>query len=96
MGVKFFDHSTSDDATGTPDRSGSLPLPGALAGEFFGTFILVFFGVGVVNAAVVTGAQTGLWQVAVVWAVGVSLGIYTAAAAVMAGLMCAPDNAAAV
>ena len=32
-----------------------------------------------VNAAVATGAQSGLWQVAVVWAVGVSLGIYTAA-----------------
>ena len=51
----------------------------ALAGEFMGTFILVFFGVGAVNAAVATGAQVGLWQVAVVWAFGVSLGIYTAA-----------------
>jgi glycerol uptake facilitator protein len=52
----------------------------ALAAEFFGTFVLVFFGVGAVNAAVATGAQAGLWQVAVVWAVGVSLGIYAAAA----------------
>lgn len=51
----------------------------ALAGEYVGTFVLVFFGVGVVNAAVATGAQAGLWQVAVVWAVGVSLGIYTSA-----------------
>ena len=59
------------------NSSGLLP---ALAGEFIGTFVLVFFGVGVVNAAVVTGAQTGLWQVAVVWAIGVSLGIYTSAA----------------
>ena len=50
----------------------------ALLGEYVGTFILVFFGVGAVNAAVVTGAQAGLWQVAVVWAFGVSLGIYTA------------------
>lgn len=59
----------------------ALPsLPQALAGEFLGTFILVFFGVGAVNAAVATGAQMGLWQVAVVWAVGVSLGIYAAAA----------------
>jgi len=57
------------------------PLSTALLGEYFGTFVLVFFGVGSVNAAVVTGAQAGLWQVAVVWAVGVSLGIYTAAAA---------------
>ena len=82
-------HSSAGDSTrfrpgGTeakpPSGLAALPLPGALAGEFFGTFILVFFGVGAVNAAVVTGAQAGLWQVAVVWAVGVSLGIYTAAA----------------
>ena len=71
--------STSGDVVAADSGPGSLPLPGALAGEFFGTFVLVFFGVGAVNAAVVTGAQTGLWQVAVVWAVGVSLGIYTAA-----------------
>ena len=50
-----------------------------MAGEFLGTFVLVFFGVGVVNAAVVTGAQVGLWQVAVVWAIGVSLAIYMSA-----------------
>lgn len=55
-------------------------LPKALVGEFIGTFILVFFGVGAVNAAVATGAQAGLWQVAVVWAVGVSLAIYATAA----------------
>ena len=66
-----------------PSRAASVSLSGfwpAVAGEFLGTFVLVFFGVGVVNAAVVTGAQVGLWQVAVVWAIGVSLGIYTSAA----------------
>lgn len=51
----------------------------AIAGEYIGTFALVFFGVGVVNAAVITGVQVGLWQVAVVWAVGVTLGIYCSA-----------------
>jgi glycerol uptake facilitator protein len=56
----------------------SLPL--AMGAEMLGTFVLVFFGVGAVNAAVITGAQSGLWQVAVVWAVGVSLGIYSSAA----------------
>ncbi len=57
----------------------SLTLVTGMLGEFIGTFVLVFFGVGVVNAAVVTGAQVGLWQVAVVWAIGVSLGIYASA-----------------
>ena len=50
-----------------------------LIGESLGTFLLVFFGVGSVNAAVITGAQVGLWQVAVVWAIGVSLAIYCTA-----------------
>jgi glycerol uptake facilitator protein len=55
-------------------------LLGACASEFLGTFVLVFFGVGSVTAAVATGAQQGLWQVAVVWALGVSLAIYATAA----------------
>ena len=63
-------------------KAAAGPLPRfwpALAGEFAGTFLLVFFGVGAVNAAVVSGAQVGLWQVAAVWAVGVALGIYASA-----------------
>jgi glycerol uptake facilitator protein len=65
----------------TRAKTGALAaIVPAIAGEFIGTFILVFFGVGVVNAAVVTGAQVGLWQVAIVWAIGVSLGIYSSAA----------------
>lgn len=48
--------------------------------ETLGTFLMVFFGVGVVHAAVLTGAQAGLWQVAVVWSIGVSLAIYASAA----------------
>jgi len=48
--------------------------------EMIGTFILVFFGTGTVHAAVLTGAQQGLWQVAVVWGIAVSLAIYAAGA----------------
>lgn len=44
--------------------------------EAIGTFILVFFGTGVVHAAVLTGAQVGLWQIAVVWAIAIALAIY--------------------
>lgn len=45
-------------------------------GEIAGTFILVFFGVGAVHAAVIAGAMTGIWQVAVVWGIGIALAIY--------------------
>ncbi len=45
--------------------------------EMFGTFLLVFFGCGAVHAAVLTGAQSGLWQVAIVWGVAIMLAIYS-------------------
>jgi len=48
--------------------------------EVVGTFLLVLFGTGSVAAAVVTGAQVGVWQVAVVWGFGVTLAIYATAA----------------
>ena len=35
-------------------------LPAWLIGEFWGTFLLVFFGCGSVCAAVTTGAQVGV------------------------------------
>ena len=48
----------------------------ACLAETLGTFVLVLFGIGSVAAAVFTGAQDGLWQVAVVWGFGVTLAIY--------------------
>jgi len=48
--------------------------------EMAGTFVLVFFGTGVVHAAVLTGAQRGLWEVAVVWGIAVSLAVYVTGA----------------
>ncbi len=48
----------------------------AYFGEFFGTFILVFFGTAIVAVAVLFQAPLGLVQVAVVWGIGVTLAIY--------------------
>jgi len=63
-------------------RPGALPsLSRACAGELVGTYILAFFGCGSVMSAVITGAQVGLWQVAVVWGFGITLAIYATAAA---------------
>lgn len=48
----------------------------AWLGEFLGAFLLVFFGCGSVAAAVLTGAQVGIFQVAIVWGIGIALAIF--------------------
>jgi glycerol uptake facilitator protein len=55
------------------------PLPGWMVGEFVGTFLLVFFGCGSVATAVLTGAQVGIFQVAIVWGLGIALAIHLTA-----------------
>jgi len=50
--------------------------PGWFTGEFVGTFLLVFFGCGAVCAAVTTGAQVGVFQVAIIWGLGITTAIY--------------------
>ena len=52
------------------------PLPAWFVGESLGTFILVFFGCGSVATAVLTGAQAGIFQVAIVWGIGIATAIY--------------------
>jgi glycerol uptake facilitator protein len=51
-------------------------IPAWAAGEFLGTFILVFFGCGSVAASVLTGAQVGIFQVAIIWGIGIATAIY--------------------
>jgi len=55
------------------------PLPTlrtAVTGEITGTFLLVFFGCGAVATSVLTGAQSGVFQVAIVWGLGIATAIY--------------------
>jgi glycerol uptake facilitator protein len=51
-------------------------VPAWFAGESLGTFMLVFFGCGSVATAVLTGAQVGVFQVAIVWGIGIATAIY--------------------
>ena len=59
-----------------PPRTG---IPAWVIGEFIGTFILVFFGCGSVCSAVSTGAEVGVFQVAIVWGLGITTAIYLTA-----------------
>lgn len=51
-------------------------LPAWFIGELWGTFLLVFFGCGSVCAATTTGAQVGVFQVAIVWGLGIATAIH--------------------
>jgi glycerol uptake facilitator protein len=53
-----------------------MPLRIEFVGEVLGTFPLVFFGCGSVCAAVTTGAFVGVFQVAMVWGLGIATAIY--------------------
>ncbi len=54
-------------------------IPAWVIGEFVGTFILAFFGCGSVCAAVTTGMLVGVFQVAIIWGLGIATAIYLTA-----------------
>lgn len=60
-------------------RSSQKALMYECIAELIGTWMLVFIGTATVASAVATGAQAGIWQVAVVWGLGVALSIIVAA-----------------
>ncbi|KAK3269654.1 hypothetical protein CYMTET_21917 [Cymbomonas tetramitiformis] len=64
------------DIQGELEESEQRKAMSQFAAEAFGTYFIVVIGCGSVCSAVLTGALQGLWQVAVVWAFGVSLAIY--------------------
>ncbi|MGB0581334.1 MAG: MIP/aquaporin family protein [Limisphaerales bacterium] len=51
-------------------------MPRWFTGELIGTFLLVFFGCGSVATAVALDAPVGLFQVAIVWGLGLSAAIF--------------------
>ncbi|MGC3990700.1 MAG: MIP/aquaporin family protein [Chthoniobacteraceae bacterium] len=60
------------------DHTKESPWPWFI-GEMAGTFLLVFFGCGSVCAAILHGAQVGIFQVAIVWGIGIALAIHLTA-----------------
>jgi glycerol uptake facilitator protein len=55
-------------------------LAACVVAETVGTFLLIFFGLGAVHVAVLTGDLAGLWQVGIVWGASIMLAIYAVGA----------------
>lgn len=47
--------------------------------EFLGTGLFLFFGIGCLCALKVTGASLGLWEICIIWGLGISLAVYLTA-----------------
>lgn len=47
--------------------------------EFLGTGLFLFFGIGCVCAAKLAGASLGLWEICIIWGLGISLAVYLTA-----------------
>lgn len=77
-GAKTESHAVHQDDVDLPSASVRVPsIVGEMAAEFFGTFIMILFGVGVV-AQVMAGGIGDHDSIAWGWGLGVMLGIYVA------------------
>ncbi|WP_058911282.1 MIP/aquaporin family protein [Entomohabitans teleogrylli] len=47
--------------------------------EFLGTGLFLFFGIACLSAVKVAGASFGLWEICIVWGLGISLAVYLTA-----------------
>ncbi|XBS70872.1 MIP/aquaporin family protein [Acerihabitans sp. KWT182] len=54
-------------------------VKGQCVAEFLGTGLFMFFGTSVLCAAKVAGASFGLWEICVVWGLGIALAVYLTA-----------------
>ena len=55
------------------------PLKVACLAEYIGTGLILFFGAGCVAAAQVAGATLGLWEISMIWGIGVAMAVYCTA-----------------
>lgn len=53
---------------------------GEIIAEFIGSFLLIFFGAGCVATLVLNGAQYTLWDLSMIWGLGISIALYMTAA----------------
>ena len=54
-------------------------VKGPCLAEFLGTGLFMFFGTSVLCAAKLAGASLGLWEICVVWGLGIALAVYLTA-----------------
>ncbi|BAE75133.1 Propanediol diffusion facilitator [Sodalis glossinidius str. 'morsitans'] len=54
-------------------------ITGLCIAEFMGTGLFIFFGTSVLSAAKVARASFGLWEICVVWGLGIALAVYLTA-----------------
>ncbi|HHG8772955.1 TPA: MIP/aquaporin family protein [Raoultella planticola] len=54
-------------------------VTGPCLAEFLGTGLFMFFGTSVLCAAKLAGASFGLWEICIVWGLGIALAVYLTA-----------------